>query len=87
MIGEWEMAILTIICLCGNSFIVTENILNEALKHPTMPFIYCNQLAVIGGKRETCKRKYSATELKKYIGKLDIIEVKEEKDIQLEILK
>jgi hypothetical protein len=79
------MLVLTIECLCGNSFVVTKKVLEEALRHPSSPFVSCNQLIGTGSTSTICKRNYSAIELEKYIGRLDVIIVKDEKDVQLEV--
>jgi hypothetical protein len=79
------MTILTVECLCGNSFVVTDKILEEAFRHPAAPFIICNQLVGTGMNSTICNRPYSAVELKKWFGKTDILVVKDEMDMQLAI--
>ena len=80
------MQILTVICLCENSFVVTQKELLEALKHPSAPYITCGQLIGTGITSKICNRKYSAMELEKFFGRKDVLIVKDEKDMQLELI-
>jgi hypothetical protein len=78
------MQLLTVECICGGSFVVTESVLEDALRYPSAPFITCRTLVGKGNNGEICKRRYSAAELKKFLGRVAILYVKDEKDVELE---